>query len=263
MMKIKISLLLVAALLSFQVQAKIVGKEISYRQGDTEMKGYVAYDDSIRGKRPGVLVVHEWWGHNAYSRQRADMLAKLGYTALAVDMYGDGKQADHPSDAGKFAKAVASNMPVAKARFEAALQTLKSQPTVDARQIAAIGYCFGGGVVLNMARQGVDLQGVASFHGSLGTSQPAQKGDVKAAIRVFTGAEDPMVNAEQVAAFEKEMSAAGVDYELVSYPGAKHAFTNPDATALGQKFNLPLAYDANADADSWRKMQAFFKQLFK
>ena len=249
-------------LTAFSLQAEIIGKEISYQQGDTVMKGYVAYDDSIKQQRPGVLVVHEWWGHNDYARQRARQLAKLGYTALAVDMYGDGKQADHPKNAGKFASAVAGNMPLAKARFEAALATLKAQPTVMADQVAAIGYCFGGGIVLNMARQGVDLKGVVSFHGSLATQNPASAGDIKAKVRVFNGAADPMVKAEHIAAFEQEMKNAGVDYKLVNYPDAKHAFTNPEADSNAKKFQLPLGYQKHADEDSWAQMQSFFKSIF-
>src|SRR5207253_2735954 len=154
------------------------------QSGTTTLKGYVSYDDAVKGKRPGVLVVHEWWGQNSYVRMRADMLAKAGYTALALDMYGDGKLADHPQQAGEFSKAVFQNFPEAKRRFEAALEKLKKQPTVDPSKTAAIGYCFGGGVVLNMARQGEDLKGVASFHGNLMAVEPAKKGAVKAKVLV-------------------------------------------------------------------------------
>jgi len=226
------------------------------------MKGYLAYDKSVEGKRPGVIVVHEWWGNNAYARKRADMLAGLGYTAFALDMYGDGKQAEHPGDAGKFAGAVNANMEGAKARFLAAMKVLQDNPTADATKIAAIGYCFGGGIVLNMARLGIDLKGVASFHGSLGTQNPAKKGVVKAKLMVCHGEADPFTTPEQLAAFKKEMADAGVDMKLVSYPGAKHAFTNPDATALGKKFNLPLEYNEAADEASWQELQTFLKAIF-
>lgn len=252
-----------ALMLTFNAQAQVVTEKISYRQGDTVMKGLLAYDRSIKGPRPGVLVVHEWWGHNAYARKRARMLAALGYTALAVDMYGDGKTASHPDDAGKFSQAVAGNMPLAKARFEAAMDTLKRQKTVDAENIAAIGYCFGGGIVLNMARQGVDVKGVVSFHGSLGTKTPVAPGVVKAKIRVFNGADDPFVKPEQITAFKQEMTNAGVDYQFVNYPGARHSFTNPQADSFGLKFKLPLAYNAEADQNSWQQMQDFFKTIFK
>ncbi len=243
-------------------QAAVQGKEVSYRANGTVLKGYLAWDDAIKGRRPAVLVVHEWWGHNAYARKRADMLAGLGYTALAVDMYGDGKQAGHPDDAGKFATEVAKNMPLAKARFEAGMRLLRSQKTVDAKRMAAIGYCFGGGVVLNMARMGVDLKGVASFHGALGTDTPAQPGKVRARIISFTGEADPMIPADAVAAFRKEMAHAGADFRVVTYPGVKHSFTNSDADELGKRFNLPLAYDAAADQDSWRQAASFLREVF-
>ena len=249
-------------LLASGVHAEVVTEEVTYQQGDTQLKGYIAYDNGIKGSRPGILVVHEWWGHNDYARKRARMLAEMGYTALAVDMYGDGKQASHPDDAGKFASAVGGNMPLAKARFEAALTTLKNHSTVEDKNIAAIGYCFGGGIVLNMARQGVDVKGVVSFHGSLATKNPASKGDIKTRVRVFNGAEDPMVKAEHIQSFEQEMEAAGVDFRVVNYPGVKHSFTNPDADKFAKQFNLPLAYDRHADKDSWQQMSEFFKDIF-
>jgi len=243
--------------------AGVKGQEVNYSSGGVKLKGYLAYDDSIKGKRPGVLVVHEWWGQNEYARKRARMLASLGYTALALDMYGDGKTATHPKDAGKFAGMVMKNMPLARARFLAALSVLKKNKMTDPDRIAAIGYCFGGGVVLAMARQGVDLDGVVSFHGSLKTAQPARPGTVKAKILVCNGEEDPYTRPEDIIAFKKEMHDAGVDMRLVNYPGAKHSFTNPDATALGKKFDRPLAYNAEADKQSWLEMQAFFKKIFK
>ena len=249
-------------LIASETSAEVVSHEVSYKQGDTVLKGLVAYDDAIEGKRPGVLVVHEWWGHNDYARKRARMLAALGYTALAVDMYGDGKTAEHPDDAAKFSSAVGGKPALAKARFDAALATLKQQATVDPDRIAAIGYCFGGGIVLGMARMGTDIDGVVSFHGSLATKSPAKKGDIKTRIRVFTGADDPFVKPETVEAFKKEMEAAGADYKVVIYPGAVHSFTNPGANALGEKFGLPLAYNEKADRDSWQQMQEFFHEIF-
>lgn len=251
--------LLVAALSAF---AEVKHEEITYTAGDVTMKGYLAYDDSITGKRPGVLVVHEWWGHNEYARKRARMLAELGYTALAVDMFGDGKQAAHPDEAGKFAGAVMQNIEGAKARFTAALAVLKKHKTTDTTRIAAIGYCFGGGVVLHMARFGFDLKGVVSFHGSLGAQTPAQAGKVKAAVLVCNGAADPFVTAEQITVFKKEMTDAKVDFQFIDYPDAKHSFTNPDADAFGKKFNMPLAYNAAADKKSWADTQQFFKKIF-
>jgi dienelactone hydrolase len=257
---------IITALLFFAcvplAQAVVVGKEVTYTSGDTRMKGYLAWDDAITGKRPGILVVHEWWGHNEYTRKRANMLAALGYTALAVDMYGDGKTASHPDDAGKFAAAVRSNMDEARARFQAAMETLASQETVNPEQLSAIGYCFGGGIVLEMARSGADLDLVASFHGSVATDKPVEKGQVKARLAVFTGAADPMVTAAQVEAFKAEMDNAGVDYLLVSYPGALHAFTNPAADQYAKQFGLPLKYDAAADADSWNQLVELLQEVY-
>ena len=245
------------------VQAKVVTKEITYTANGLELKGYLAYDDAQKAQRPGVLVVHEWWGQNDYIRKRARMLAEMGYVALALDMYGDGKVAAHPQDASKFSGEVMKNLDVAEQRFMAGLALLKQQPQTDKQRIAAIGYCFGGGVVLAMARRGVDLNGVVSFHGSLGAGAPAEPGKVKAKILVLNGADDPFTKPEQIAAFKEEMKAAGVDYEFVNYPGAKHSFTNPDATENGKKFQLPLEYNAKADKESWQKMQSFFQQIFK
>jgi dienelactone hydrolase len=236
---------------------------VEYRLGDETFSGYLAWDDAVEGKRPGVLVVHEWWGHNPYARRRAEMLAGLGYTAFALDMYGGGRLAEHPDEAKAFMSAVTSNMPAAEARFSKALEVLQRQDTVDPERVAAIGYCFGGGMVLHMARAGMDLDGVASFHGSLGTQSPAQPGRVKASVLVLNGAADPFVPPEQVQAFEQEMQAAGVDFTLVNYPGVKHSFTNPDADRFGEQFDMPLAYDAAADADSWKQLQAFLKKIFR
>ncbi len=242
--------------------AAVQGREVSYQADGATLKGYIAYDDAIQGKRPAVLVVHEWWGHNAYARHRADMLAKLGYTALAVDMYGDGKQAAHPDDAGKFATAVNSNMPMERARFEAGMKLLRKQKNVSTGQMAAIGYCFGGGVVLNMARLGENLKGVVSFHGPLSSDIPVKPGEIRARILSFTGEADPMIGADKVASFREEMQQAGADYRVVTYPGVKHSFTNPDADELGRKFNLPLAYNAEADQDSWQQATVFLHELF-
>lgn len=244
-------------------RAAVVGKPVDYVANGVTLKGYIAYDDGSTDKRPGILVVHEWWGHNEYARKRAEMLAGLGYVALAVDMYGDGKQADHPDDAGKFASALMKNMPVMKERFLAAMDVLKQNGAVDPTRLGAIGYCFGGGVVLTMAREGADMKGVVSFHGSLATQSPAEKGRVKAKILVCNGAADTFVPAESIKEFKAEMKKANVDFKLVNYPGAIHSFTNPGSTELGKKFHLPLAYSETADKKSWADMQEFFKRVFK
>ena len=259
-------ILLLVGLLLMSVSAAhaaVQGKEVIYTVGDTTLKGYIAYDDALKDARPGILVVHEWWGHNEYARKRARMFAERGYTALALDMYGDGKQAHHPDEAGKFATEVSQNTALTQARFEGALALLKREKSVDPDNIAAVGYCFGGTVVLNMARIGEPLKAVASFHGGLSTPHPAEPGRVKARIISFTGEADPMIPATQVAAFRKEMEQASVNYKVVTYPGAKHAFTNPEADKFGAKFKLPLAYNAAADKASWKETLAFLAEAFK
>jgi dienelactone hydrolase len=243
-------------------ETKIKGMNVRYTADGQEMIGYLAYDENIQGERPGVLVVHEWWGLNDYARMRARMLAELGYTALALDMYGGDKVATHPEDAQKFSSALMKNFDLAKARFLAGLAFLKNQPTVDPTRIAAIGYCFGGGIVLNMARQGVDLKGVASFHGNLTAVKPARPGSIKAKILVLHGGADKFSTPEQIEAFKKEMTAAGADFRFITYPGALHSFTNPDADALGKKFNMPIGYNAQADKQSWEELKKFLKEIF-
>lgn len=246
-----------------QAEPTIRAKTVEYSADGVVMKGYLAYDKNMKGRRPGVLVVHEWWGHNEYARKRARMLAEMGYTALAVDMYGDGKQADHPEDAGKFSSELMKNFDMAQKRFKAAMDFLKKQRTVDRTNIAAIGYCFGGGIVLNMARQGADLKGVASFHGGFAAVKPARPGEVRAKILVLHGADDKFATAEQITAFKKEMKDAGADMTFISYPGAIHSFTNPDADMLGKKFNLPLGYNADADKKSWDELKKFLEMIFR
>lgn len=239
-------------------------KELKYDADGVEMKGYVAWDDAIEGKRPGVLVVHEWWGQNEYPRKRARMLAQLGYTALALDMYGDGRQAAHPDDAGAFMNEVVANLPGARARFNAALEVLRDEPTVNPENIAAIGYCFGGGVVLHMARYGADLKAVASFHGSLGlgVASGGEAGEVTARVVAYHGEEDVLVPQDQVSALTGEMEAAGADFQIIRLPGALHGFSNPEATTNGEKFGLPLRYNELADEASWAHMQLVFNKVF-
>ena len=241
----------------------IKGTTVEYSAQNFVMKGYLAYDENVKGRRPGVLVVPEWWGLNDYARRRARMLAELGYTALAVDMYGEGKVVATPDEAGKLASEAMKDFDVTKARFMAAVDFLKGQPTVDPSRIAAIGYCFGGGIVLNMARQGVDLKGVASFHGSLTAVKPAQPGSVRAKVLVLSGGADKFITPEQIEAFKQEMKAAGADFQFISYPGALHSFTNPEATELGKKFNMPIAYNAKADKESWNEMKGFLSTVLK
>jgi len=240
---------------------KVTGDEITYTTDSTTMKGYIAYDSNSKVKRPGIVVVHEWWGHNEYVRKRADMLASLGYTAIAVDMYGDGKQAEHPDDAGKFAMSVMSNLPEATERFNAALDLLKKHESVDADKIAAIGYCFGGSVALTMANSGADLDAVAAFHS--GVALPVMPNSkLSARVLVCNGADDPFISSESVTAFKSAMDSIGAKYEYISYPGAKHSFTSKEADANGEKFGLPLAYNAEVDQKSWTSLQELLQKAF-
>lgn len=245
------------------VEVQIVGEEVSYASGGTSLKGYLAYDAARSGPRPGVLIVHEWWGHNEYVRQRARMLAAMGYTAFAVDMYGDGKEATHPDDAQKFMMEVLENMESGTERFMAAREVLQNNAMTDPQKIAAIGYCFGGAVVLHMARSGLDLDAVASFHGSLGTSSPAVPGAIKARILVAHGADDPFVPPAEVDAFKAEMTVAGADLTFIAYPGALHSFTRPGATEIGERFDMPLRYNEAADHASWAELQTFLAESFR
>ena len=235
--------------------------EVTYSADTVNLKGYFASTASADEKRPGILVIHEWWGHNDYAKRRADMLAELGYVAFALDMYGDGKTADHPEDAGKFAGMVFQNIDLAKAKFEAALNTLKSHPNVDPEKIGAIGYCFGGTVALNMVNAGYDLDAVAAFHSGLQFPiQPSETPGTK--ILVCNGADDPFVSEESIVAFKAMMDGLQADYEYIAYEGAVHSFTSEEADANGEKFNLPLAYNAEADSSSWSKMQELFATTF-
>src|SRR5262245_28284349 len=252
-------LVLAPALLATAVHAEVSTKEIEYKQGDTVLQGFLAWNDAAKGRRPGVLVVHEWWGHNEHARNQAKRLAQSNYVAFALDMYGKGKVATHPKDAEAFMTEATKDPAVLVARFNAALDLLKKDPHVDPEKVAAIGYCFGGGVVLNMARSGADLDAVVTFHGALTATTPAAKGSVKPRILVLTGADDPMVPPSLVEDFRKEMDAAGARYQVISYPGAKHSFTNPGAAKAGMD---ALAYNADADRKSWAEMLKFFGEVF-
>lgn len=255
-------LLLALLCLAGTAQAQIQTREIPYTAADgTRLVGYHAWDDTISGPRPGVIVVHEWWGLNDYAKRRARDLAALGYSALAVDMYGDGRNTQHPDDAKAFMNAALADPAIPKARFQAGLDLLKAQPQTDPARLAAIGYCFGGKVVLDMARQGLPLAAVVSFHGALVTATPATPGSVKAKVLVEHGAADSFITPEQIAAFKAEMDQAGADYRFVELPGAKHGFSNPDADAH-KDHGLDLGYQKEADERSWADMQALFKEVF-
>ncbi len=243
-------------------QAEIKTEEIQYTSGDSKLTGFLAFDDSA-GKRPGVLVVHEWWGHNQHARNRAIKLAEAGYTALAVDMYGTGKLADHPKKAGEFMNAAFKDWAGSQAKFNAAKEILQNHKTVDADHIGAIGFCFGGAVSIRMARGGADLDGVVGFHSALPLAPPAAKGSINAAILVLNGADDGFLKPETVGSFSKDMAEAGTDFTYVSMKGVKHSYTNPQADEFRKKFDIAaLEYNKKADERSWAAMLAFFKRVF-
>lgn len=240
---------------------KLKEETVGYTVDSLKMQSYVVYDQNVGGKRPAVLVIHEWWGLNDYAKRRANMLAEMGYIAMAVDMYGNGKMGNDPGAAQALAMPFYTNPAMAKKHFDMALAELKKNPRVDESKIAGIGYCFGGGMLLNFARMGEPLNGVVSFHGSL-LGTPADKNLTKAEILVCHGEKDDFVNAE-VAPFKKQMDSIGKSYTFKSYPGATHAFTNPDATEIGKKFNMPIEYNAAADSASWNDMKDFFARIFR
>ncbi|HEY3078028.1 MAG TPA: dienelactone hydrolase family protein [Burkholderiales bacterium] len=242
--------------------AALKEEPVTYKDGDTTMKGFVVYDDAVKGKRPGIVLVHEWWGITKHMHNEARRFAQRGYTAFIADMYGDAKTADNPKDAGALAGGVMKNPQAMQSRFNAARQQLAKHATVDAAKIGAAGYCFGGTVALNMARAGADLAGVAAFHAGLGTNTPAPKA-VKTKILVLNGADDPLVKPDQIEAFKKDMDAAKADYRFVNLPGAVHAYTNPEATEAGKKFNMPIAYNEKADKEAKAQADKFFAAVFK
>lgn len=255
--------LMLALLLALPVlaSAAIQTREIELKLGGTVLKGFIAWDDALTERRPGVLVVHEWWGHNEHARAQARRLAEAGYVGFALDLYGGGKVAAHPADAEKFMTEAVKDPAAIRARFDAALAALKADSHVDATRIAAIGYCFGGGVVLDMARTGhPDLDAVVTFHGVLATQTPAQKGALHARVLVLHGADDPMAPAADVEALRKELDAAGATYAIVTYPGAKHAFTNPKADSHGL---AALSYNADTDKRSWAAMLGLLKDVWR
>ncbi len=243
-------------------KVSIKEESVSYSGDSVTMKGFVAWNEATDAKRPVVLIVPEWWGLTDYAKNRAKQLAELGYLAIAVDMYGNGTIVDNPEAAGKLAGPFYQNPQMAKARFDAAVAKIKTYPMADTTKIAAIGYCFGGGIVLNVARLGENLKGAVCFHGSL-NGVPLDKKLLKADILVCNGEADKFVNAEEVDKFKKAMDEAGASYTFRSYPGATHAFTNPAATETGKKFNMPIAYNAAADTASFNEMKLFFEKIFK
>lgn len=262
-MKKLLPLLALLLLFSAPARAELVAKEIAYKDGDVALTGYYVYDSAFTAPLPGVIVVHEWWGHNDYARRRADQLAGLGYAAFAVDMYGAGKIASNPQEATALSKPFYDDRKLMVSRAQAGLDTLLAQPQVDKTRLGAVGYCFGGTVALEMARKGVDLKGVVSFHGGLATPERAEPARVKAQVLALNGGADQMVKQEERDNFVSEMKSAGVTFKTVDYPDALHAFTNPKATEIGERFKIPVAYNADADKKSWAEMETFFARLFK
>jgi dienelactone hydrolase len=235
-------------------------EDIDYRDGDTALSGVVAYDEAATGKRPGILVVHEAWGLGNHVIERAKMLAELGYVGLAVDMYGGRRQATDLPSAMALIGDLRSDPAKLRARIGAALDVLRGMPNVDPSRIAAIGFCFGGTTVLELARGGADVKGVVCFHGGLETTAPADSGAVRAKVLVCTGADDPMIPPAQVVAFEEEMRKAAADWQVIAYGDTVHGFTNPEA---GKVVALPgLAYNEQTDRRSWAAMRAFFDEIF-
>jgi dienelactone hydrolase len=241
-------------------EAKIVTRTVEYGQNGTVMRGFLAYDDGLKSKRPGVLVVHEWWGLNDFARERALKLAGLGYVALAADMYGGGVTTRDRKEAGKLAGALLAKPDLLRARARAALAVLAAEPRVDPRRLAAIGFCFGGTAVLELAYSGADLAGVASFHGGLPKAGPDDLKRIKAAVLVLHGADDPHVSPADLAAFEQAMRQAGADWQVVLFGGAVHSFTNP---AAGNNPAAGAAYNARAARRSWRYLQEFFREIWR
>lgn len=250
--------------LSLTANAAIREEPIAYKDGETLMKGFVVYDDATSAKRPGIIVVHEWWGITKHVHEEARNFARQGYTAFIADMYGDGKTGDTPKEAGALSGSVRKNPAALQSRFNAAKDALAKHATVDASRIGAAGYCFGGSVALDMARAGADLKGVVAFHATLGSSVgPAAPGKVTAKVLVLNGEADPFVKPDSIEAFKKEMDAAKVDYRFVNYPGALHAYTNPEATEKGKQFNMPVAYHPEADKQSKAEAARFFADVLK
>jgi dienelactone hydrolase len=251
--------ILVFLVVQTAVQAKVVTKTVPYRHNGVSLEGYLAYDDAIKGKRPGVLIVHEWWGLNDYARRRAEQLAAMGYLAFALDMYGKGKVTQHPNQASEWMNQINQNIDTWRNRALAGFEVLSKAPNTDKKRIAAIGYCFGGATVQQLAYGGADLKGVVSFHGSLIPPTNIQSSDVIAKIMISHGSADPFAKPAQVQNYLAEMEKSGLDWQMIFYGGAKHSFTNPDADKVGM---AALSYNKSADQRSWRHMKIFFDQIF-
>jgi dienelactone hydrolase len=244
------------------VMSDIQSEEITYTADGVEMKGYLAWHSDTEQPRPGVLVAHEWWGCNEYAQHRARMLAEAGYTGMAIDLYGDGRIATNPDEAGILMNTRVVDMDGTRARFTAALDSLKAHHTVDASRTGAIGYCFGGGVVTHMARMGVALNVVASFHGAIGLAAVDGPDHFDCRVMVYNGEADILIDEGQISGFKAAMDKTGAHYDFIQLPGALHGFSNPMATASGEKYGLPLAYNKFADESSWAHLRLTLQHVF-
>lgn len=263
-MKLVRLLLAFSLLATSSAWAAVQSKAVTYKDGDATLTGHLYWDDAIKGKRPGVMVIHEWWGLNDYAKSRAEQLAGMGYVAFAADMYGDHKVTTHAPDAKGWMMQITGNIDAWQRRAAAGLAQLKASKLVDGGKLAAIGYCFGGATVAQMAYAGQPVRGVVSFHGSLPPASAEQvmameEAKHKPRVLVAHGDADPFIPADRIAAFKSALTEAGVDWEMDVYAGAKHGFTNPGAGSFGME---ALAYDERADKRSWARMQAFFREIF-
>jgi dienelactone hydrolase len=251
---------LVFGAVAFSAHSEIKTRLVEYRHGDTVLEGYLAYDDAQTGKRPGVLIVHQWKGLTDYEKGRAEMLARMGYVAFAADIYGKGIRPTTTQEAGAEAGKYKKNRPLLRERVRAGWETLKAQPSVDGAKTAAIGYCFGGTSVLELARSGAEVGGVVSFHGGLDSPAPEDAKNIKAKVLVLHGADDPFIPEAEFKAFQEEMRQAKVNWQLISYGGAVHSFTEKRAGDMNIR---GAAYNADADRRSWEHMRLFFSELFQ
>lgn len=232
---------------------------ITYNHGDTVLEGYLVYEESVKDKRPGVIIIHEWMGLSEYEKMRARQIAELGYVAFAADIYGKGVRPKNADEAAQLAGKFRSDRNLLRERGQAALLVLQNHPLVDPERIATMGYCFGGGASLELARSGAPIRGAISFHGNLDTPNPDDAKNIKGSILVLHGADDPMVPMEQVIAFQEEMRNAKVDWQMIFYGNTVHSFTNPNA---GNNPEIGVAYNPISDRRSFEAMKAFFDEIF-
>jgi dienelactone hydrolase len=244
-----------------KVIGQIKTENVIYKNDTAVYSGYVAFDSSTEIKRPVIFIIHEWWGQNDYVKRRANQFAELGYLAMAIDLYGENKTAKTVEEAANFSKPFYQNSSLAKNNYELAYAILKNYPQADTNNMAIVGFCFGGSMALEIARMGERVNGVVSFHGGL-SGQTPKKDLLKAKVLICHGADDQFVIEKEVNVFKKQMDSIGADYKFVQYKGATHAFSNPDATEWGKKFNIPIAYNQNADTSSWNEMKHFFEKIF-